>query len=176
MVNGEKLTGIPVNYRKFYLDYSNDPEKRGWHREDVEYVLECIQNDTLEPSEFSCTEAELCNSIGCFFEDGVCVKPDINLAVFWYEKAVELGDDLARSNLADILRKGTQGYPKDLEKAFKLYSECGLPYAHYRCGEFLEKGWGTEIDIGKAKTYYMLAYNEGHPLAKKKRKEWDFMK
>ena len=175
MVNGKKLTGIPVNYRKFYLDSSSDPEKHGWHREDVEYVLECIQSNTLDYSEFASTEADLYNDIGGFFEDGVCVKPDINIAVYWYEKAIELGNDLARSTLADILRKGTQGYPKDLKRAFDLYAACGLPYAHYRCGEFLEKGWGIEKDLGKAKTYYMLAYNEGHPLAKKKRKEWDFM-
>ena len=82
---------------------------------------------------------------------------------------------MARSNLADILRKGSQCYPKDLKWAFELYKACGLPYAHYRCGEFYEKGWGVEKDLDKAKTYYMLAYNEGHPLAKRKRSEWDFM-
>ena len=74
-----------------------------------------------------------------------------------------------------ILRKGSHGYPKDLSKAFKLYSECGLPYAHYRCGEFYEYGWGTEKDLEKAKTYYTLAYKEGHGLARKKLKEWNFL-
>lgn len=34
----------------------------------------------------------------------------------------------------------------------------------------------VEKDLGKAQTYYMLAYNEGHGLAKRKRQEWDFMK
>ena len=101
---------------------------------------------------------------------------DVVQGLQWIHKNIrQFGGDLARSNLADILRKGSQGYPKDLGRTFKLYSECGLPYAHYRCGEFLEKGWGTEKDLDKAKTYYMLAYKEGHPLAKKKRKEWDFM-
>lgn len=176
MTNESKLTGIPVNYRKFILTYSSNPEDHGWKREDVEYVLKCIQNDTLDPSEFSSSEGDLYNSIGTFFDDGVCVIPDVNVAVFWYEKAVELDNDLARSNLADILRKGSHGYPKDLKRAFELYKACGLPYAHYRCGEFYEKGWGVEQDRGKAKTYYMLAFNEGHPLAIRKRNEWDFMK
>ena len=175
MADGKKLTGIPVSYRSFILDYSNDPEKHGWKREDVEYILDCIKNDCLNPKEFSSSEAELYNDIGIFFEAGVCVKPDINLAAYWYEKAIGLDEDLARSNLADILRKGSQGHPKDLKRAFELYSACGLPYAHYRCGEFLEKGWGIEKDLAKAKTYYMLAYKEGHPLAKKKLKEWNFM-
>ena len=176
MAKEKKLTGIPVNYRNFILSFTSDPEEHGWKREDVEYILECIKNDTLDPSEFSCSEDDLYDSIGTFFDDGVCVKPDVNAAVYWYERAIAMDNDLARSNLADILRKGSHGYPKDLSRAFKLYSECGLPYAHYRCGEFLENGWGVEKDLGKAKTYYMLAYNEGHHLAKKKRKEWDYMK
>ena len=175
MDNKGKLTGIPVNYRNFILTYSNNPEDYGWKREDVEYLLNCIKNDCLDPSEFSSGESDLYDDIGCFFEDGVCVQPDINAAVYWYEKAIELDNDLARSNLADILRKGSQGYPKDLKRAFELYKACGLPYAHYRCGEFYEKGWCVEKDLDKAKAYYILAYNEGHPLAKKKRAEWDFM-
>lgn len=175
VMDDKKFKGIPKNYRSFILDYSNDPEKHGWKREDVEYILECIQNDTLNPTEFSCTEDDLYDSIGTFFEDGVCVKADIEKAVYWYERAIEMNNDLARSNLADILRKGTQGYPKDMKRAFELYKACGLPYAHYRCGEFYENGWGTEKDIEKARTYYTLAYKEGHGLAVKKLKEWNFL-
>ena len=176
MASEKKLTGIPVNYRQFILTYSSNPEDHGWAREDVEYILNCIKNDELNPSEFSCDESDLYNSIGTFFDDGVCVEPNMEVAVYWYERAIELDNDLARSNLADILRKGPKGYPKDLKRAFELYKACGLPYAHYRCGEFYENGWGVEKDLGKAKTYYMLAYNEGHGLAKRKRQEWDFMK
>jgi hypothetical protein len=174
-MDDKRFEGIPKNYRSFLLDYSNDPEKHGWKREDVEYVLGCIENDTLNPAEFSCTEDGLYNNIGTFFEDGVCVRADIEKAVYWYERAIKFGNDLARSNLADILRKGSQGYPKDLKRAFELYEACGLPYAHYRCGEFYEYGWGTEKDLEKAKTYYTLSYKEGHGLANKKLKEWNFL-
>lgn len=128
MANDNKLTGIPVNYRNFILSFTSDPEEHGWKREDVEYILECIKNDTLDPSEFSCSEDDLYDSIGSFFDDGVCVEPDVNAAVYWYERAIEMDNDLACSNLAGILRKGSHGYPKDLARAFKLYSECGLPY------------------------------------------------
>ena len=118
----------------------------------------------------------LMNDIGTFFEDGVCVKPNIEMAVYWYEQAIENGNDLARSNLADILRKGTLGYPKDLKRAFVLYRECGMPYAHYRVGEFLEHGWGVPQDLDAAKAYYRQAYQEGHALANKKLQEWNFLK
>lgn len=174
-MDDKRFEGIPKNYRLFVLDYSNDPEKYGWKREDVEYVLDCIKNDTLDLSEFSCSEDDLYNTIGTFFENGVCVKNDINAAVYWYERAITMGNDLARSNLADILRKGSQGYPMDMKRAFELYEACGLPYAHYRCGEFYEHGWGIEKNLEKAKTYYTLAYNEGHGLARKKLNEWNFL-
>lgn len=163
---------IPVNYQHFILDYSNSPEAHGWKREDVVYILECVKNGNLEELDM---DDNLMNDIGTFFEDGVCVKPDIEVAVFWYEQAIENGNDLARSNLADILRKGSQGYPKDLSRAFELYKECGLPYAHYRVGEFYEHGWGVEQDLDAAKAYYRQAYKEGHGLASKKLKEWNFL-
>ena len=163
---------IPVNYQSFILDYSTSPESHGWKREDVIYILECIKEGRLEELDM---DDALMNDIGTFFEDGVCVQKDIKAAVYWYEQAIENGNDLARSNLADILRKGSQGYPKDLKRAFELYEACGLPYAHYRVGEFYEHGWGVEQDLEAAKAYYKQAYKEGHGLASKKLKEWNFL-
>ena len=167
-----KSVKLPINYQEFILDYSSNPENKGWAREDVIEILKCVKEGRLEDLNM---DADLMNVIGTFFEDGVCVKPDIEQAVVWYEQAIENGNDLARSNLADILRKGTQGYPKDLRRAFELYKECGLPYAHYRVGEFYEHGWGVKQDLEAAKAYYRQAYKEGHGLANKKLKEFNFL-
>lgn len=172
LANGGTIE-IPVKYQHFYLDYSSDPEAHGWEREQVVYIMQCVQNGDFESLDM---DADLMNDIGTFFDDGVCVEPNIEMAVYWYEQAIKNGSDLARSNLADILRKGSKGYPKDLVRAFELYKTCGLPYAHYRVGEFYEHGWGTEQNLDLAKAYYQQAYNEGHPLAKKKLQEWNFMK
>lgn len=163
---------IPVNYQHFILTYSNNPADYGWERDDVIYVLQCIKDGNLEELDM---DDALMNDIGTFFEGGVCVEPNIEAAVYWYEQAIENGNDLARSNLADILRKGSQGYPKDLRRAFELYKACGLPYAHYRVGEFYEHGWGVSKDLEAAKSYYRQAYKEGHGLANKKLKEWNFL-
>jgi hypothetical protein len=171
-IGGGRAIRIPVNYQHFILNYSSNPEDLGWKREEVIHILECVKEGRLEELDM---DADLMNSIGTFFEEGVCVKPDINIAVYWYEQAIESGNDLARSNLADILRKGSQGYPKDLRRAFKLYKACGLPYAHYRVGEFYEHGWGVRQDLDAAKAYYRQAYREGHGLANKKLKEWNFL-
>lgn len=73
-MDDKRFKGIPKNYRSFIWDYSNAPEKHGWKREDVEYILECIKNDTLSSVEFSCTEDDLYNDIGTFFEDGILCK------------------------------------------------------------------------------------------------------
>ena len=169
--NGRSIK-MPVNYQHFILDYSSNPENKGWDREEVMHILRCVQEGHIEELEM---DGNLMNDIGTFFEDGVCVKPDIEMAVYWYEQAIENGNDLARSNLADVLRKGTQGYPKDLKRAFELYQACGLPYAHYRVGEFLEHGWDVAQDLDAAKAYYRQAYREGHALANKKLKEWNFL-
>lgn len=171
-IGGGRTIRIPVNYQHFILNYSSNPEDFGWEREEVNHILKCVKEGRLEELNM---DADLMNSIGTFFEEGVCVNPDINAAVYWYEQAIEWGNDLARSNLADILRKGSQGYPKDLRRAFELYKACGLPYAHYRVGEFYEHGWGVRQDLEAAKAYYRQAYSEGHGLANKKLKEWNFL-
>lgn len=163
---------MPINYQRFILDSSSNPENKGWAREDVLHILKCIQEGHIEELEM---DDNMMNDIGTFFEDGVCVKSNIEMAVYWYEQAIENGNDLARSNLADVLRKGTLGYPKDLNRAFELYKECGMPYAHYRVGEFYEHGWGVTKDLDAAKAYYRQAYKEGHGLANKKLKEWNFL-
>ena len=170
----KEVLAIPVNYRSFILDNSRNPESKGWRRSDVEVILCCIKNNRMDM--LNMNDSNLLNDIGTFFECGVCVKPDIHAAVFWYELAVKMDNDLSRSNLADILRKGSQGYKQDLKRAFELYSTCGLPYAHYRTGECYEFGRGTLPDIAKARLYYMLAYKEGHALAKKKLNEWNFLR
>ena len=62
--NGKSIK-IPVNYQHFVLTYSKNPEDYGWKREDVEYVLECIQKGNLEDLNM---DNNLMDDIGCFFE------------------------------------------------------------------------------------------------------------
>lgn len=169
----DNYSDIPRNYREFYLSYTDNYEDFGMDREYVQWLLSLLKDNHDDEA---LANADVQNSIVNIFENGIMVKKDINKAVYWYERAAEQGDDLALSNLADILRKGSQSFPKDLERAFELYKRCGLPYAHYRVGEFYENGWGTEKNIDEAKRYYSLAYKERHPLAVKKLKTFDFLK
>ena len=172
MEKKDEFEGIPRNNQHFILCYSDEAEDWGWTKEYVEYVLELINN---YPDSEELKDANLQNDIGCMFDNGLFGQKNVVEAVKWFEKAAAQGNDLAKSNLADILRKGTNGYPVDLKRTFDIYKSCGLPYAHYRVGEFYEKGWGTEVNKAEAKRYYRLAYQEGHHLAMKKLAEFNFM-
>lgn len=172
MEKKDEFEGIPRNNPHFILCYSDKAEDWGWTKEYVEDVLELINK---YPDSEDLKDADIQNDIGCMFDNGLFGQKNVVEAVKWFEKSAAQGNDLAKSNLADILRKGTNGYPVDLKRAFDIYKSCGLPYAHYRVGEFYEKGWGTEVNMAEAKRYYRLAYQEGHPLAKKKLAEFNFM-
>ena len=172
MEKKDEFEGIPRNNSRIILCYSDKAEDWGWTKEYVEDVLELINN---YPDSEDLKDADIQNDIGCMFDNGLFGQKNVVEAVKWFEKSAAQGNDLAKSNLADILRKGTNDYPVDLKRAFDIYKSCGLPYAHYRVGEFYEKGWGTEVNIAEAKRYYRLAFQEGHPLAKKKLAEFNFM-
>lgn len=172
MEKKDEFEGIPRNNSRIILCYSDKAEDWGWTKEYVEDVYNLI---TESPDSEYLNDDVLQNDIGCMFENGLFGPKNISEAVKWYEKSVAQGNDYAKSNLADIFRKGTGGYTIDMKRAFELYKSCGFPYAHYRVGEFYEKGWGTEVNIAEAKRYYRLAFQEGHPLAKKKLAEFNFM-
>lgn len=163
---------MAVNHQDFILSSSSNPEDFGYDKKDVLTMLDIFE--THDDHAYFYDE-NIVNDIGCFYENGVCTPKNIERAVYWYERAVKLGSDLAKSNLADILRKGTQGYPKDLKRSFELYKSCRLPYAFYRVGEFYENGWGCDKNIEKAKEYYRVAYREGHHLAQRKLQTFDFL-
>ena len=91
---------VPVNRRKFFLTNTSNPEDHGFSREQVEDMLDIVANYD-EHEDFN--DPDFVNSIGTFFEDGVCIEKDIEQAVYWYERAVALDDDLAAGY--DLMRE-----------------------------------------------------------------------
>ena len=172
--NKKKELGSDVNRRKFVLVTNTDAkiEDYGWTKDYVEGLLYIEAN---EPGNECMSDADTLNNLGIIFCDGVGAEVDMQRAIKYYSKAAELGDDLAKSNLADIYRKGTNGMPKDYVKAYELYKSCHIPYAFYRVGEALEFGRGVEKDLEQAKQYYRVAYREGHPLARRKLQTLNFL-
>lgn len=172
--NKTKELGSDVNRSKFVLVTNTDAkiEDYGWTEDYVEDLLYIEAND---PDDECMGDADTLNNLGIIFCDGVGADIDMKRAIKYYSKAAELGNDLAKSNLADIYRKGTNGVPRDYTKAYELYKSCRIPYAFYRVGEALEYGRGVAQDIEKAKQYYRVAYREGHPLARRKLQTLNFL-
>lgn len=170
-VNGKN---VDVNDQDFTLvtDPNASFEDYGWDINFVEDMLDVAEN---EPDDPWMSDPEILNNLGIIFGDAVGVERDMQKAIMYYEKAVALDYDLARSNLADIYRKGLYGVPVDHKKAFELYKACKIPYAYYRVGEYYENGKAGVQDIKLAKENYRVAYQEGHGLAEKKLQTFNFL-
>lgn len=171
-----KTLGAEVNYQHFNLvvDPDNPFEDYGWSEDDIRYML-YIEAHELDDEDWQ-NDGDLFNDLGILYNDAVGVERDMQKAIKYYERAAELDNDLARSNLADIYRKGVGGVDKNPVRAFELYKTCKLPYAYYRVGEAYENGWGVEQNEDAAKFNYLVAYKAGHPLARKKLKTFNFLR
>lgn len=169
-----KTLGVDVNYQDFNLvvDPNNPFEDYGWSEEYIKDML-WIEENELELWQ---DDSDLFNDLGILYNDAVGVERDMEKAIKYYERAVELDNDLARSNLADIYRKGIGGVEKNPVRALELYKACKLPYAYYRVGEAYENGWGVERNEDVAKFNYLVAYKAGHPLARKKLRTFNFLR
>lgn len=172
IVNGEN---VEVNNQKYKLVTNPNAsfEDYDWTEEFVEDMLYVAE---YEPDNEWMSDPEILNNLGIVYSEAVGVERDIEKAIMYFERAVALGEDLARSNLADIYRKGwLYGIPVDHKKAFELYKACHLPYAFYRVGEYYETGHAGIVDIEQAKKNYCVAYKAGHGLARKKLQTFDFL-
>lgn len=171
-VNGED---VPVNRQNFNLvtDPNASFEDYGWT---AGFVAKMLHVAEYEQDHEWMSDHEILNNLGIVYHEGVGVERDMEKAVMYFEKAIELDDDLARSNLADIYRKGEYGVPKNPERDFELYKACKLPYAYFRVGEAYEYGRGVAQNIEEAKRNYRIAYQAGHGLARRKLQTFNFLR
>ena len=171
IVNGEN---VEINNQKFKLVTNPNAsfEDYDWTEEFVEDMLYVAE---YEPDHEWMSDPEILNNLGIIYNDGVGVEHDMQKAIMYFERAIALDDDLARSNLADIYRKGIGDIPVDHKKAFDLYKACRLPYAYYRVGEYYESGRAGIVDIEQAKKNYCVAYKAGHGLARRKLQTFDYL-
>ena len=153
----------------FGYDYRDGAHQDfGFSKEDVDLLMafgKAIESGTSDYYNQAALECDM----GILYEKGIGVKMDCYKAVYWYEKAVTDGDDYARCNLADILRKGTGGVEKDWKRAFEIYKTILQPYGPYRVGYMYEHGMGVEKNMLKAIEWYEKGRH--HFLAAKRLRE-----
>ncbi len=164
MFNQPKLIGSSFGYD--YHDGSH--QDFGYSKEDVDLLLEfgkAIESGTSDYYNQAFLECDL----GILYEKGIGVEQDCHKAVYWYEKSAADGDEYARCNLADILRKGTGGVEIDWKRAFEIYKTVKHPYGPFRVGYMYEHGMGVEKDMKKAIKWYKKGHR--HFLAAKRLRE-----
>ena len=169
------INNKPVSRENFVLVTNPEAsyEDYGWTED---YVRDILYISEYEPDNEAMSDDVILNDLGIIYNDAIGARRDIQKAIKYYSMAMELGNNLAMSNLADIYRKGSWGAEKNPAKAFELYKRCTLPYAYFRVGEAYENGWGVEKNLDEAKANYRIAYKAGHPLARKKLSTFNFLK
>ena len=153
----------------FGYDYRDGSHQDfGYSKEDVELLLDFARAIESGTSDYFNPEYLECD-LGILYENGIGVEQDCHKAVYWYDRAAQDGDDSARCNLADILRKGTGGVEKDYRRAFEIYKTVEQPYGPFRVGYMYEHGMGVEKDMTMAIKWYKKG--SSHFLAAKRLKE-----
>jgi len=117
------------------------------------------------------------NLLGVCFQSGSGVKEDINKAIECYNKAAYLGYAKGFYNLGNIYHFGAEGINKNNQLAIENYLNCidladdqtdkelsGEP--ENTIGEIYQLGGsGVEIDLIKAKEYYLKAIDKNNAYA-----------
>lgn len=115
-----------------------------------------------------CNEAN--SYVGNIYESGgKGVVPDIDKAVFYYQRSIEeCGDVEAYLGLGRIYFYG-DGSNGEYEKAFEYYSkiaqESGRPVAHLMLGRMYDLAKGVRRGVKEAKEHYAVAAAMGNVFA-----------
>eukprot|EP00182_Erythrolobus_australicus_P005015 CAMPEP_0185831920 /NCGR_PEP_ID=MMETSP1353-20130828/1777_1 /TAXON_ID=1077150 /ORGANISM="Erythrolobus australicus, Strain CCMP3124" /LENGTH=1126 /DNA_ID=CAMNT_0028530037 /DNA_START=197 /DNA_END=3577 /DNA_ORIENTATION=- len=90
-----------------------------------------------------------------------CEKRNELVSAFrFYEAAAEQGDAYAQFRAGDILLQGTHGQRENAGRALQLLHKAassGLEPAMLQLGECYQHGYGTEISLERAESWYALA-------------------
>ena len=171
--------GVPKNYGKalrFYLRAAEqgDPQAqfivggmlyRGQgtdpnQKEAVKWLLRAADKGVWSP--------ESLRILGTMYLQGTGVPQNFQEAEHYLERATELGDLIARKNLAYMFFNGLTGR-RDYKRALELYRKAALagdPSSQYNMGIMYAQGLGTAMDRAKAYAWFSLAASQGNGAAR----------
>lgn len=157
--------GVPKN-----KDKANEYFAKCDDRKDCEEVIEFFEDiERIARGEiyvwlgYSSKGAVLYN-LGCYYAEGKGVCQDYQKALYYYNKAVDLGSREAYNNLGYMYSSG-KGVERDYYTArryFQKGADLGEEVACNNMGSCYENGWGGSVDKYKALKYYKKACNLGN--------------
>lgn len=112
-------------------------------------------------------DERIVTSLAIAYYEGYGVEQDYAKALECYQKAAELGYDVAQCDLAYMYKTG-KGTPKDMEKAFYWYmksAEQGFSDAQLELGVLYHNGTGVKQDYMKSYYWYKKAADQGNVKA-----------
>ena len=107
--------------------------------------------------------ADAMNVLGLLYTFGDQLPRDYELALYWYQQAVDSGSANAMNNLANMYLHGL-GVPRDYPNAarwFRRSAEAGNVCAMYSAGVMAEAGLGIARDAALAQSMYRQAAERG---------------
>ena len=103
------------------------------------------------------------NLLGLMYEKYLGEEINYDKAIYWYERATDLGERHSPYNLAQLYRTG-KGGTQDTEKAVEYYllaAERGNPEGQFSLGVMYFEGSGTDVDMEKARFWWEKAKSNG---------------
>lgn len=128
---------------------ADEPEAVAWYR------VGARQN-------FALTISSILN-VSRKYESGRGAYLSMEKALFWLEKAAEMGSPVAQKDLGLLFAKG-MGVPKNPEQGFNWYLRAANQdnsEAQYALAQMYIEGNGTDLDVSKAYFWWALSVRKG---------------
>ena len=149
--------GVPKDKKKAYRYFEISGDKT-----DCDKVIECFERIANHSD-----DATALYNLGYFYAEGKGMYQDYQKALYYYQKAADLGSSNACNNLGVMYNSG-KGVERNYSLAVKYYqksADLGNAVACNNVGRCYEYGdgglFGAKSDKYKALKYYKKAYNLG---------------
>lgn len=165
----DEIRGITNDGHDEHQKNDEDEERK---RDAEELAIAVFKDERWEEGvslaeKIEANDARLQCYLGHCYENGLGTTKDVKLAVEWYRKAAEQGNEKAQIALARMYEDG-RGVAENKHEAIKWYkkaAEQGDCFAQYSLGFFYEFGDGVPKDESEAVKWYRKAAEQGDSAA-----------
>lgn len=109
-------------------------------------------------------DADAMHYLGCWYQQGLGVTSDFELAREWYERAATAGNALSMHNLGWVYQQGL-GVTPNIARARQWYERAavaGNAMSMDSLGWLYQQGLGVTLDYARAREWYERAASLGH--------------